>query len=569
MKKKMLLRAVAVGLVLAGWLEGCKPNPESQPDPIITRVSPERGSAGTLVRVSGKGFAQTATANRVLLNSLPVAVQQVEGDSILQFIVPDSATTGAIQVQVNKGGLVNGPLFVVPRNPNPPELTSLNPTSVEPGDVLIITGRNFRTGANLQQNIVRISGVKAELLAGTATELRIVIPGLPRGDLPVTVTVEGTVSNNLPVRFTGFDGKLAWTSTGTGFTFEPNLYRIEANADGSSPANARSIVRLSQTLRAGFNPFVAGTGGGIQADPVYAPVSRLMYFYNRRDGEHDPVRGITPEFMDVWQSSFSLSDAKVIYTTEVTNDGTAEYSSASSIAVSADGRGFYLSRGRFNREEDALFEGKENGSSPLRLLRSDPSRERGFSTIAPILTATQGIYSPVFNGQQYISQFRRFPLSPAQPSVDVPLTNLPDNSNSQGNIIAPVFNPADKKIYFFVQADPPSDNASRYLVCRVPETGGSVERLATFDIGNPVNDYPTPRYLQVLNTAVGIKLFWVSLTPANNDAIWLLNMKGQPPYRPVLLYNKPEEIPDDPATRQSTFTLQQNSLINSFFAINP
>jgi hypothetical protein len=65
-----------------------------------------------------------------------------------------------------------------------------------------------------------------------------------------------------------------------------------------------------------------------------------------------------------------------------------------------------------------------------------------------------------------------------------------------------------------------------------------------------------------------IAIVSLMLTATGTEAVWLLNLKGQPPYRPVILYNKPEEISSDPLTRQD-FPGLQRSLVNSLFVINP
>jgi IPT/TIG domain len=551
MKAALIFRITAVCLILTGWLESCKPKEDTPPpDPVITRISPESGNAGTLVSISGKGFAPTAVANRVLLNSMPVSVQEVQGDTLLRISVPDSATSGAMQVQVNGGTLVNGPLFVVPRNANPPVLVSVSPATVEPGDVITITGSNFLTGAALQDNTVRVSGLKVEIVSGTATELKVLVPGLPRGDNPVTVAVRGTASNALKVQVPGFPGKMVWVSFASpGRPGSKNItYRAVANADGSTVARQITPVPagVSQIFFGGF----ANNAGAFKNLFTYNRKSNLTYIYSGRS-VYNPTTQKEELYRELWQADPELTNFKLIYNFDVKDDLFKQVNSITSI-----GEGFYLYpvENISSTIDLSVIEGFKDGAQAPVLRRKLSATEfnNDFRTFDFI------------SGEENITLTAQYQFNPTNSQ---PVTRFISEAFASENLITSVaYLPADKKFYFSTAKI--FEPVPTFAIYRVAEAGGTPEKLAEYtNNGGPFGKDPSPRFLQVVDTPIGIKLFWVSFTPAGTQSINLLSLKGQPPYRPVILYNKPEEVPGDPFTLPDLPGRNSNS-ITIFYVTN-
>ena len=88
------------------------------------------------------------------------------------------------------------PFFVVEQDPTgpAPTITSIDPTSAEPGSQITITGTGFNPTAS--QNVVIIGNRSAYVVSATATQLVVEVPSeLPSGTYPITVSANGKTSN--------------------------------------------------------------------------------------------------------------------------------------------------------------------------------------------------------------------------------------------------------------------------------------------------------------------------------------------------------------------------------------
>jgi len=88
------------------------------------------------------------------------------------------------------------PFFILNQGPTgpAPTITSIDPTSAEPGSQITIYGTGFNTTAN--QNIVIIGNRNAYVVNASATQLTVEIPPeLPSGNYAITVSVNGQTSN--------------------------------------------------------------------------------------------------------------------------------------------------------------------------------------------------------------------------------------------------------------------------------------------------------------------------------------------------------------------------------------
>ncbi len=528
MKIKRNLSIIFQMAAIILFINSCKPEEDLSPlQPIITKISPESGFAGTTLSISGKGFATEAVKNVVKINSIKVNVQEVQGDTLLKVVVPENASTGAVQVFVNDQ-LANGPLFTVPRNANPPVITSITPASVEVGDLITITGSNFKTGAELDQNTVRISGLRVKVVSGTATELNVRVPGVPKQpSVSVTVAVQGTPSNALPLQVNGFEGKLVWMSSPQRYNSKI-FYKVVANADGSS------LVRDERAM-ANQDFFVSSRYATQPYKFAYNPGSTTTYFYANRQ-VFDPLKGTT-YFLEIWQADAALSDIKKAYSFDPSDPRYSGSGQFNFMIPSGDGDGFYYVNDKYE-----IYEGFKDGGSDLTLRRKMIPGDFGnpVSTIFQFdAKPTSGSISATGSKGIWVNGYLVSPTM-TQPSIKL---------NQERNPSSICYNPLDRNFYFSGYL-----NNSDFLrgvvgIYRVAENGGTPEKLAEISADPAQGNLLIPRFLQVLNTPTGVKLFWVSDSVGSpGQSVWFLNLKGQPPYSPVLLYDKPEQISFDPDT---------------------
>jgi hypothetical protein len=94
---------------------------------------------------------------------------------------------------------------------NPPTITSLSPLTGGFGSELIIKGTNFSNSTT--ENVVTINGVEAEVKSASSTSLKVLVPALVEGSLPVKVTTEageadgGMFKYNYDVYVVGYEAK--------------------------------------------------------------------------------------------------------------------------------------------------------------------------------------------------------------------------------------------------------------------------------------------------------------------------------------------------------------------------
>ena len=96
------------------------------------------------------------------------------------------------------------PFFVLKQDPSGPApvISSISPTSVEPGSQVTINGTGFNPIAN--QNIVIIGNWSAHVVSASATQLVVEVPSeLPQGTHPMTVSANGKTSNAITITVGG------------------------------------------------------------------------------------------------------------------------------------------------------------------------------------------------------------------------------------------------------------------------------------------------------------------------------------------------------------------------------
>lgn len=155
--------------------------------PVIISINPESGPTGTTVMITGIDFSPTPAENTVTFDGKPATVSSAS-DTLLETVVPDSATTGPVEVTA-RGQTAVGPTYTVAEQM--PVISSLEPDSGTAGTGVLIHGQNF--SPNPAENTVRFNGVMATVNSANDTLIDTQVPaGASTG--PVDVTVNGNTA---------------------------------------------------------------------------------------------------------------------------------------------------------------------------------------------------------------------------------------------------------------------------------------------------------------------------------------------------------------------------------------
>jgi sugar lactone lactonase YvrE len=110
MKLRNILRLTFKVMLLTPVLVACKKteiNP--QPEVTITGISPDTGPAGTSVTITGSGFSENASDNKITFNGKDAIVKSASGTQLVTE-VPVGAGSGVVAVKVGDKN-VSGPNF--------------------------------------------------------------------------------------------------------------------------------------------------------------------------------------------------------------------------------------------------------------------------------------------------------------------------------------------------------------------------------------------------------------------------------------------------------------------------
>lgn len=202
--------------------------------PSVTRFSPAAAGSGAQVNIYGAGFAGVT---EVLFNGVR-AYATARGDGHLVTYVPDSATTGNIEVKNALGTGTSSTAFTVLP---PPIITAMSPASGTAGTTVTFTGTGFIGTSYVCFN----NGCTSNFMVVSDTQMTAVVPsGATSGKVRIqgsggngTSTTAFTVQSTCAPTLTGFSPASAGrynsvTVTGTCFT---GLTRVSFNgvdADG-------------------------------------------------------------------------------------------------------------------------------------------------------------------------------------------------------------------------------------------------------------------------------------------------------------------------------------------------
>jgi len=153
---------------------------------IITSVSPDSGTAGTTVTITGTGFGNAQ--GTVTFNGTDASIISSWTDTSIVVKVPAGATTGDVIVRDTLGVRSNGVLFTVELAT--PSITSLSPISGPSGTPVIIKGTGF--GNTQGAGYVTFDAVIAAITSWSDTAIVAMVP-----ELSSVVDVEVINSNSL------------------------------------------------------------------------------------------------------------------------------------------------------------------------------------------------------------------------------------------------------------------------------------------------------------------------------------------------------------------------------------
>src|SRR5882762_9563930 len=184
------LSAVAALIVLSIFAESCKKKDDPTPavELSILSISPNTGSAGTVVTIVGTGFGASAADNEVTLNGKTCPVTTAAATQ-LHITIPANAGTGVITVKVGNKTATSSTFTYL----DPLAIASIAPTSGPKGTSVVITGTGF--SATAASNIVTINGITAEVTNASETQLTIVFPA-GAGTGVITVKVAGKTATS-------------------------------------------------------------------------------------------------------------------------------------------------------------------------------------------------------------------------------------------------------------------------------------------------------------------------------------------------------------------------------------
>ncbi|MBI3415703.1 MAG: IPT/TIG domain-containing protein [Verrucomicrobia bacterium] len=155
--------------------------------PIITGFDPPDGAPGTTVVIDGDRFlgATAVKFNGTNANFTVVAVTQIRA------IVPPKATTGPITVMSALGTGASSSNFVV--TGSAPVISDFNPKHGQPGDAVVIDGRNFTSAT-----AVSFGGTNAVFAVVADTQIQAVVPArATNGLISVTGPAGAGFSTNI------------------------------------------------------------------------------------------------------------------------------------------------------------------------------------------------------------------------------------------------------------------------------------------------------------------------------------------------------------------------------------
>jgi len=136
--------------------------------PVIEGFSPGTGTWGDTIQITGAGFSFLQRNNKVNFGDSPAKVLAAT-DSVIICMVPDSIVEISVKISVTVAG--NASVAENSFQLITPEVTGFHPAKGTFGDIITITGSDFRPGSR-----VKFSGYDAEVISTTPHEIKVKVP---------------------------------------------------------------------------------------------------------------------------------------------------------------------------------------------------------------------------------------------------------------------------------------------------------------------------------------------------------------------------------------------------------
>ncbi|MEZ6189529.1 MAG: kelch repeat-containing protein [Planctomycetota bacterium] len=197
-----------------------QPQPTQNPARMLA-ILPDKGKPGDLITIAGSGFAKDKNDNQVLFQGgvqgkvmFNLRVQRIPVLGSVETLiveVPQGAQTGDVMVISNGVPAINTKTFTVDlATAKTPKVLYTLPRRAKEGGLVTIFGRNFASPAS--DNVVRFSGVQANLIGGISTQsvpflgnVAVMLVRVPTGAVTGDLTIEayGKVSSGYRFEVTG------------------------------------------------------------------------------------------------------------------------------------------------------------------------------------------------------------------------------------------------------------------------------------------------------------------------------------------------------------------------------
>ena len=196
----MRIRSVVFAVIIASAISSFAQNP------VVSAVSPTKGSIGTSVTVTGSGFGSAQGSSAITFNGAAAAVS-TWSDTQIVATVP-STSSGSVVVTVSGTSSNSSVSFTVPAH-----IDSVSPQSGLSGTTVTLIGTNFGPSTQGGRYIWYGAGNSAYAITWTDTQVSFQITG--SGAVPIYLQTGSQTSNT--VNFTVISPTITGISPATGY----------------------------------------------------------------------------------------------------------------------------------------------------------------------------------------------------------------------------------------------------------------------------------------------------------------------------------------------------------------
>lgn len=170
--------------------------------PSIVSITPNAGTWGDTIRITGKNFSIRNTSNKVFLGDLEV-VPIFVSDSLLMIIIPEKINKWSVPLKVTLAG--NTAIAVENFSYRLPSIDNIEPLSGTFNDTITLIGQNLSSKPNYIN--ISIGGVAAKTVYVSPTIIKVAVPenlasrvnSINAKSMGLDVTCQGTFSLNAPI----------------------------------------------------------------------------------------------------------------------------------------------------------------------------------------------------------------------------------------------------------------------------------------------------------------------------------------------------------------------------------